>query len=281
MDSFDRRPTTLTAKARGCIFVRMPSLRRRSPPRGAYLSYEDSPSRPESGTLLIHRARRKPVPVSLHGLEHRLLSYMHQCNFAQGNQNVRSNAEIVAALFFKRPPQNPIGRVRNLVNRVRIKIEDKGRDPALRNLIVTEEDGYRLLTSPAQPGQSSSAPAGRILSPRGGPVSRHFTVNGTLIDIPRGRVVWLAIGVDGMLWPKAEIARSESSWTRELDESGDPSKRFGLALLMVGPFRNRKIKSWLARGAQKDHFAGFPSEAFSGLRGRQLLDETRDLVLRD
>ena len=101
----------------------------------------------------------------------------------------------------------------------------------------------------------SSAPTGRIVSPiEDEEVGNYVKVTGELSGIPSGHSVWLAVKIGVLLWPKDEILPSEGTWKSAFDEGGNPGKKFGLALIMVGPDGNRQIQKWLEDGPR----VGYP-----------------------
>jgi hypothetical protein len=103
-------------------------------------------------------------------------------------------------------------------------------------------------------GNSSTA-MGSIASPKEDEkVGNYVKVTGELSGIPSGHSVWLAVKIGLLLWPKDEILPSEGTWTSAFDEGGDPGKKFGLALIMVGPNGNRQIRQWLEDGPR----VGYP-----------------------
>ena len=103
----------------------------------------------------------------------------------------------------------------------------------------------------------SSAPTGRIVSPiEDEEVGNYVKVTGELSGIPSGHSVWLAVKIGLLLWPKDEILPSEGTWTSAFDEGGGPGKKFGLALIMVGPDGERQIQRWLEDGSRTGSFPG-------------------------
>jgi hypothetical protein len=111
--------------------------------------------------------------------------------------------------------------------------------------------------SPAEP--AGGDPEGRILSPRRGRLSRTFTVQGSLSDIPRDRHVWLAVQIGNLLTPKEpEIPSQDRRWAVDVVEGGRrPGERFGLALLMVDVVGQREIERWRRRGRRSGSFPPF------------------------
>jgi hypothetical protein len=120
---------------------------------------------------------------------------------------------------------------------------------------------------------------GRIEAPPSGAlVSRRFAVDGTLSKkVPRGRHVWLAVQLGGLLFPKTEIPRRELHWAEEIDEGGDPEDgSFSLVLLLVDRNGHRAIEEWLARGRQGKGFPGLEE-----IPGSEPLSRVRQLTLDD
>lgn len=99
-------------------------------------------------------------------------------------------------------------------------------------------------------------PRGEIDKPRDGAlVAQTFTVKGILAGVPRDRHVWLAVQLaNGVYVPKKAtptILPRDRSWTTQLSEPGTglgPTRKFSLALLVVGGRGHEEIEDWFSRG---------------------------------
>jgi hypothetical protein len=128
---------------------------------------------------------------------------------------------------------------------------------------------YATLHDPAEPQGTISSPAD------GATVTRAFTAEGTLEDIPEDRHVWLAVEVEGLLFPKEPEVSVEPHWLEQSVESGDPpGGTLSLVLLMVDESGQRQIENWLAHGRSSGEFAGLGEIADS-----TTLDAASQLVL--
>lgn len=122
---------------------------------------------------------------------------------------------------------------------------------------------------------NTPAATGRIVSPReNDKVGKFVKVKGELSGIPTGHSVWLAVKIGLLLWPKDEISPSEGTWKATFDGGGGQGKEFGLALIMVGPDGERKIRKWFENGPE----AGYPGLA--RIKGSVPLDAVSRVVLR-
>jgi hypothetical protein len=193
---------------------------------------------------------------------------MSRRNLDEGNEDVRPIGDITRAIFtaYGLKYRDEEGQLRCIVWRIRKKIQEASGNPDLPNLIVTEWGvGHGLLTSPVRTGQPSCVPAGQDLVVTRGSLPHHFTVEGTLPHIPFWGAVWLAVRVNDKVWPKEEIPQSESSWHLDLVLDENTDEPFELVLLKVGPFGNRRIRRWFARGDEGNHFPGLSAKDFPRL----------------
>ena len=73
--------------------------------------------------------------------------------------------------------------------------------------------------------------------------------SGTIEAAGPGCHVWLAVEIDGFIWPKEREIRAgdDGRWSYEIVEQGPPAT-FAIALLAAGEKANKRIRAWLDRG---------------------------------
>jgi hypothetical protein len=69
--------------------------------------------------------------------------------------------------------------------------------------------------------------------------------------------LFLAVEVDGLIWPKGEARTQDTAWTCEVREEGTPPDgRFGLSLYLVSDRGAESIAAWLEHGRLTDDYPG-------------------------
>lgn len=121
------------------------------------------------------------------------------------------------------------------------------------------------------------APQGKIISPLDGEsVSRDFTVEGTLKNIPAEKHAWTVVQINNRLYPKEpEIPLVDQHWLQDVSEGGNPpSGKFSVILIVVGPQGNKEIKTWLNKVHVRES-----APALNKISGSSKLDAATNLTL--
>ena len=63
------------------------------------------------------------------------------------------------------------------------------------------------------------------------------------MNIPIDNYVWLAVKIEGNIWPKKQINPPYKAWLEQIEEYGN-EKKFGLILMVVNNASHQKILSW-------------------------------------
>ena len=64
-------------------------------------------------------------------------------------------------------------------------------------------------------------PKGRIRQPKNdGIVPRHFRAKGTVSHLPDDQHLWIVVQVEGLMWPKGDVAVTDGAWSTEVYEEG-------------------------------------------------------------
>ncbi len=98
-------------------------------------------------------------------------------------------------------------------------------------------------------GQAPDA-VGNITMPlAGSSVSSPLMVMGTLKDIPKDHVVYVAVERGEMIWPQEpQISSLDRRWSTSIGLKGiEPGEPFQLALICVKPGAQEQITRWLAQ----------------------------------
>lgn len=100
-------------------------------------------------------------------------------------------------------------------------------------------------------------PQGQINFPEDGDVvSRSFRAKGSIDKLPSGSHLYLAVEVEGLVWPKVEVAGTP--WSGEVYEGGEPPEgRFDLVLYLIEDEGHRRIMAWLENGKRTGDYPGF------------------------
>ncbi len=78
--------------------------------------------------------------------------------------------------------------------------------------------------------------------------------SGTVEGAGPGCHIWLAVEIDGFIWPKErEIHDDDNHWSFEVFEQGSPAT-FSIALYAASERANKRIRSWLDRGDRTGHY---------------------------
>lgn len=122
---------------------------------------------------------------------------------------------------------------------------------------------------------------GKIVSPsRGTTVPNTFDCTGTITGFNEGEGVhvWVAVEVNGLIWPKERQLKlgKDGSWSIRVFEDGSGSK-FSLVLIAADEAANARIEEWFARGRS----AGGKFDSMSMVDGMNRLDRVDNLQLQD
>jgi hypothetical protein len=90
-------------------------------------------------------------------------------------------------------------------------------------------------------------------------VNARFNASGTANDVRKGVYLWLAIEINGKIWPREGhlIVRTDGQWNQPVFEDGRPDQ-FALSLWATNTAANLQVQAWLDRGLLTGNFPEFP-----------------------
>lgn len=125
------------------------------------------------------------------------------------------------------------------------------------NLISKLLDTLATYTPRAADRRALRKAAGRFTTPaNSATVSSAFICSGTATS-PSPRIsLWLAISVDGLFWPKTQVAvADDGTWSAPICEAGT-STCFAVVLLAVTSSSSAKFSRWLTDCQKTGSFPG-------------------------
>jgi hypothetical protein len=117
---------------------------------------------------------------------------------------------------------------------------------------------------------------GTIAQPRDrGVVKRSFEVSGIEHNVGKGVYLWIAVEIDGKIWPKEGRVTIDDNgqWSVLVFEDGHPNQ-FGLSLWAANAAANIQLHQWLDRSSDTGDYP-----AFQLVRGMARLDRVQGLRL--
>ena len=89
----------------------------------------------------------------------------------------------------------------------------------------------------------------------GGVVNATFNASGTAHNAGKGVYLWLAVEIQGRIWPKEGrvLVDSNGQWNSSVFEDGHPDQ-FGLSLWAANPDANVQLRAWLEHGQQTGNY---------------------------
>lgn len=97
---------------------------------------------------------------------------------------------------------------------------------------------------------------GTINQPQDGQLMKaKFDASGTVYNSAGDVYLWLAVEIDGWIWPKEGriVVEGDGQWSQPVFEDG-VLEEFGLSLWVVNAYADRKIQIWLEEGNRKRTF---------------------------
>ena len=120
-----------------------------------------------------------------------------------------------------------------------------------------------LIPPDAEPGPGAQRESaldrveGSIRDPvRSSQVDTTFACAGHAFGLQPGLHLWLAVEIDGRLWPKeGEVSvREDGSWRKTIFEEGAPGE-FALSLWVMTARADRSVRKWLERGDSQGDYS--------------------------